>query len=129
MLRWSTSQESMLVQAAEEVGVSFSEVSQLCADPKVQEKILASFKEEAKKAGLTTLETVVGVCARAPRNRLSISSASVLTSMLLFDRADPVVEPWSTVNGCLTATQKLVPRAVYKFNSKELDIIKKKGMK
>ncbi|KAL1522800.1 hypothetical protein AB1Y20_017771 [Prymnesium parvum] len=95
--------ESMLVQAAGEVGVSFSEVSQLCADPKVQEKILASFKEEAKKAGLTTLETVVGVY--------------------------PVVEPWSTVNGCLTATQKLVPRAVYKFNSKELDIIKKKGMK
>ena len=30
---------------------------------------------------------------------------------------------------CLTATQKLVPRKVYAFNKKELDIIIKKGIR
>ena len=58
---------------------------------------------QAKKGGLTTLETVVAV--------------------------HPLVEEWSTANGCLTATQKLVPKAVTKFNKAEFDVIKKKGIK
>ena len=43
--------------------------------------------------------------------------------------ADPLIEPWSTANGCLTATQKLVSKSVYKFNAKELEVIKKKGIR
>jgi len=71
--------------------------------PKVQEAVLKSFKEEAKKAGLTCLETVVAVA--------------------------PLLEEWSTANGCLTATQKIVSKSIYKFNAKELEAIKVKGIK
>ena len=59
-------------------------------------------RAEAGKAGLTTLETVVGVY--------------------------PIVDEWSTANGCLTATQKLVPKGVQKHQAKELDIIKKRAL-
>jgi len=95
--------ESELVKTAEALGISYGEVGELCANAKVQEAVLASFKEEAKKAGLTALETVVGVY--------------------------PLVEMWSPLNGTLTATQKLVSKAIYKANSKELAVIIKKGIK
>jgi len=95
--------ESELTKTADSLGISYSSAEELCSNPKIQDAVLASFKEMAKKGGLTALETVVGVY--------------------------PLVEPWSTVNGCLTATQKLVSKGVYKFNAKELDIIKKKGIK
>jgi len=93
----------MLEKAATEAGVPFdaAKPDAACADGKVQDVILKSFKAEAGKAGLTTLETVVGVY--------------------------PIVDEWSTANGCLTATQKLVPKGVQKHQAKELDIIKKKG--
>uniref|UniRef100_A0A7S3B204 AMP-dependent synthetase/ligase domain-containing protein n=1 Tax=Haptolina ericina TaxID=156174 RepID=A0A7S3B204_9EUKA len=91
-----------LTKVAKTLGVS-GEPKELCSDPKVQAAVLDSFKAQAKKGGLTTLETVVAV--------------------------HPLVEEWSTANGCLTATQKLVPKAVTKFNKAEFDVIKKKGIK
>jgi len=87
---------------ADNLGISGTP-AELCANEKIQAGVLDSFKVEAKKGGLTVLETVVGVY--------------------------PLVEEWSTANGCLTATQKLVSKSVQKFNKKELDIIKKKGIK
>lgn len=76
----------------------------LCSDPAVQAAVLESFKKCAKEAGLTALETVTGVY--------------------------PLLEPWDPVkNGCLTATQKIVANKIYKFNQRELDIIKKKGIR
>merc|ERR1712216_614692 len=86
---------SELLKTAEALGISSTDVTQLCAEPKVQEAVLTSFKAMAKAGGLTSLETVVGVY--------------------------PIVEPWTTLNGCLTATQKLVSKAVYKHNAKELN--------
>ena len=38
----------------------------------------------------------------------------------------PVTAEWSTANGCLTATQKLVPNKVFAFHAKELEELKKK---
>mmetsp|Transcript_8992 Transcript_8992/g.21036 ORF Transcript_8992/g.21036 Transcript_8992/m.21036 type:complete len:766 (-) Transcript_8992:88-2385(-) len=95
--------ESELVKAAAELGVTFSDPMELCTNPKIQDAVLTSFKAEAKKGGLTALETVVGVY--------------------------PLLEPWSPENACLTATQKLVPKKVEAFNAKELAIIKKKGIR
>merc|ERR1712196_469496 len=90
-----------LAKAADKLGVKYSSPADLQTDAKVQAEVLASFKECAKKAGLTSLETVVGVY--------------------------PIIEEWSTANGCLTATSKLVPKSVWKFQKKELDVIKVKG--
>uniref|UniRef100_A0A7S4IMN0 AMP-dependent synthetase/ligase domain-containing protein n=1 Tax=Prymnesium polylepis TaxID=72548 RepID=A0A7S4IMN0_9EUKA len=92
-----------LTQVADTLGLSYSDPAELCANAQVQAKVLESFKEAAKKGGLTALETVVGVY--------------------------PLVEPWSTANGCLTATSKLMSKTIYKNNAKELEIIKKKGVK
>ena len=41
--------------------------------------------------------------------------------------AYPLLDPWLTENGCLTATLKLVPKAVFKRQAKELDVVKAKG--
>jgi long-chain acyl-CoA synthetase len=93
--------EAEILAAAKEVGVSGS-AKDAAADPKVQAKVVESFKVEAKKAGLTSLETVVAVF--------------------------PIVnDDWTPINGCLTATQKLVPKKCYAHNAKELEIVKKKG--
>jgi long-chain acyl-CoA synthetase len=92
-----------LVKAAEAANVAFSDASELPAKPEVQEAVLASLKAEAKRAGLVSLEVVAGVY--------------------------PLLEPWSTENGCLTATQKLVPKAVWRHNSKELQAVMKKGIR
>jgi len=78
-----------LKKAAGKLDISFKEVQELQTNPKVQDEILNSFKAEAKKAGLTVLETVVAVY--------------------------PLLEPWSPDNGCLTATQKLVPKPKWRF--------------
>jgi len=76
----------------------------LCAHPEVQAAVLDSFKKCAKAAGLTVLETVVGV--------------------------HPLVVPWdSSENCCLTATQKIVSSKIYRFNAAELEAIKKKGVR
>jgi long-chain acyl-CoA synthetase len=90
-----------LQKVAESAGLKHSDPAELCANEKVQEEVLKSFKVEAKKAGLTNLETVVGVY--------------------------PIVEPWSAENGCLTASQKIVPKKIYAMHDKEFSIIKKKG--
>lgn len=95
--------ESELVKTANELGVSFSDPSELSENPKIQDAVLQDFKAIAKKGDLTSLETVVGVY--------------------------PLLQPWSTDNGCLTATQKLVPKKVEAFNAKELAIIKEKGIR
>merc|ERR1719159_1259950 len=88
-----------LKAAAEKVGVQFADVKELPPNPKIQEEVLASFKAEAKKAGLTALETVVAVY--------------------------PLIEPWSPENGCLTATQKLGPKTVLKHNKAEFAVVRK----
>jgi long-chain acyl-CoA synthetase len=93
----------MLTQTAESLGIKFSDVAELQTNAGIQDKILESFKAEAKKAGLTVLETVVGVY--------------------------PLLDPWSPANGCLTATQKLVPKTVWKHNKAEFEVIRKKGIK
>ena len=41
--------------------------------------------------------------------------------------AYPLLDPWLTENGCLTATLKLVPKAVFKRHEKELGVVKAKG--
>jgi long-chain acyl-CoA synthetase len=92
-----------LTKAADELGITYSDVSELLPNPKVQEAVLTSFKACAKKAGLTSLEVVAGVY--------------------------PLIEEWSTANGCLTATSKLVPKSAWKHQKKELDIIKAKGVR
>jgi len=92
---------SEIQAAAKKVGASGTN-KELAANPKVQAEVVESFKVAAKAAGLTALETVVGVY--------------------------PIVEDdWTPLNGCLTATQKLVPRTVCAHNAKELTEIKKKG--
>eukprot|EP00310_Coccolithus_braarudii_P020572 CAMPEP_0183331580 /NCGR_PEP_ID=MMETSP0164_2-20130417/921_1 /TAXON_ID=221442 /ORGANISM="Coccolithus pelagicus ssp braarudi, Strain PLY182g" /LENGTH=788 /DNA_ID=CAMNT_0025500093 /DNA_START=25 /DNA_END=2391 /DNA_ORIENTATION=+ len=90
---------SELEKAAATLGVA-GEAEELCSNPKVQEAVLASFKAVAKTAGLQSLETVVAVF--------------------------PVVSDWAG-NGCLTATQKLVPRKVFTFEAKALEQLKPKG--
>jgi len=92
---------SELASLAAELGLGGKSDAQLCADAKVQAKVLESFKAAAKAAKLTSLETVVAVL--------------------------PVTAEWSTLNGCLTATQKLVPKKVFSFHAKELEELKKKG--
>jgi len=95
--------EKALVEAAKGVGIA-GEPKELAANPEVQALVVASFKEEAKKAGLTALETVIAVY--------------------------PLVgDPWSPENGCLTATQKLVPKKCFAHNAKELEVVKKKGIR
>ncbi|EOD21444.1 long chain acyl-CoA synthetase [Emiliania huxleyi CCMP1516] len=95
--------EKALVEAAKGVGIE-GEPKELAANPEVQALVVASFKEEAKKAGLTALETVIAVY--------------------------PLVgDPWSPENGCLTATQKLVPKKCFAHNAKELEVVKKKGIR
>jgi len=90
-----------LAALAEEFGLVGQSEAALCADAKVQAKVLDSFKTAAKVAKLTALETVVAVL--------------------------PVTDEWSTHNGCLTATQKLVPKKVFSFHAKALEELKKKG--
>jgi len=90
-----------LTKCADELGIKYGSAEELPANPKVQAAVLASFKEAAKKAKLTSLEVVVGVY--------------------------PIIEEWSTANGCLTATSKLVAKSVWKHQKKELDFIKKAG--
>jgi len=92
-----------LTKAAEKAGISFNDVKELQKNATIQEEILKSFKGEAKKAGLTVLETVVGVY--------------------------PLLDPWSTDNGCLTPTNKLVPKSVWKHQKAEFEVVRKKGMK
>jgi len=84
-----------------EFGLAGQSEAALCADAKVQAKVLESLKVAAKAAKLTALETVVAVL--------------------------PVTAEWSTLNGCLTATQKLVPKKVFAFHGTELEELKKKG--
>ena len=76
---------------------------ELPANPKIQAAVLDSFKSCAKAAGLTSLEIIAGVY--------------------------PILEEWSPGNGCLTATSKLVAKTVWKHQKKELDIIKKAGIR
>eukprot|EP00928_Gymnodinium_smaydae_P014484 TRINITY_DN15315_c0_g1_i1.p1 TRINITY_DN15315_c0_g1~~TRINITY_DN15315_c0_g1_i1.p1 ORF type:complete len:737 (+),score=193.68 TRINITY_DN15315_c0_g1_i1:94-2304(+) len=90
-----------LNKAADKLGIKYSDTKELLPNPQIQEEVLKSFKVEAKKAGLTSLETVVAVY--------------------------PLIEPWSPANGCLTATQKLVPKSVWKFQKAEFDVVRKKG--
>mmetsp|Transcript_70526 Transcript_70526/g.159544 ORF Transcript_70526/g.159544 Transcript_70526/m.159544 type:complete len:750 (+) Transcript_70526:603-2852(+) len=76
----------------------------LCQHPEVQAAVLESFKKCAKAAGLTMLETVVGV--------------------------HPLLVPWDPdSNGCLTATSKIISSKIYRFNAAELETIKKKGVR
>ena len=93
----------MLEKAAQEAGVAYTALADVCADEKVQAVLVKSFKAEATKAGLTVLETVVGVY--------------------------PLLAEWTTANGCLTATQKLVPKGVQKQHKAELAAIVKKGIR
>jgi long-chain acyl-CoA synthetase len=95
--------EEELKKIAEKAGISYKDITELQENATIQEEILKDFKSQAKKAELTTLETVVGVY--------------------------PLLEPWNTGNGCLTATQKLVPKTVWKVQKKEFDVVRKKGIK
>ena len=92
-----------LAKLAKELGLEGKPDAALCAEAKVQAKVLESFKAAAKAANLVALETVVAVL--------------------------PVTDEWSTLNGCLTATQKLVPKKVYAFHAKALEELKKKGIR
>jgi len=92
---------SELTRLAAEHGLGSASEASLCANAKVQAAILESFKEVAKKGKLTTLETVVAVL--------------------------PVTAEWSPTNGCLTATQKLVPKKVFAAHAAELEGLKAKG--
>jgi len=95
--------EEELVKVATENGITFNDPSELPKNPKVRDAVLKSFQAEAKKGGLTSLETVVAVY--------------------------PLLEPWSTLNGCLTATQKIVSKKIYAVNKAELDTIKPVGIR
>ena len=90
-----------LAKLAKELDLEGKDDNALCKNDKVQAKVLDSFKAAAKTAKLVSLETVVAVL--------------------------PVTVEWSTLNGCLTATQKLVPKKVFAFHAKELEELKKKG--
>jgi long-chain acyl-CoA synthetase len=93
--------EAELVKVAVTLGLQYDTAAELTTQPQVQAAVLDSFKASAKSAGLTSLEVVAGVY--------------------------PILEEWSTANGCLTATSKLVPKSVWKHEKAALDIIKKKG--
>jgi len=92
-----------LTKVADKLGIGYASPEELPTNPKVQAEVLASFKACAKGAELTALEVVAGVY--------------------------PIIEEWSTANGCLTATSKLVPKSVWKHQKKELDVIKKAGIR
>lgn len=82
---------------AAEVGVTGKTGTALCRDKKVMDAVKAKLDAVAKAAKLPALMHVCAVM--------------------------PVVEPWTAANGCLTATQKLVAKEVYRFNKEELDIL------
>ena len=90
---------SELANLAKELGLDGDDAA-LCKNAKVQAKVLESFKAAAKAAKLASNEIVGAVL--------------------------PVTAEWSTANGCLTATQKLVPNKVFAFHAKELEELKKK---
>ncbi|KAL3932512.1 MAG: hypothetical protein SGPRY_000672 [Prymnesium sp.] len=74
----------MLQKVAADLNVAYDKAnpSKLCENPHVQSAVLTSFKEEAKKAGLTSLETVVGVCEHP---LLPYAFTYILQHTLLFE--------------------------------------------
>ena len=61
------------------------------------------------------------------RTGRAAGKAAKLTSLEMVVAVLPVTAEWSPLNGCLTATQKLVPKKVFAFHAKELEELKKKG--
>ena len=94
--------EAELAKLAAELGVSGT-TQQLCVDPKVVEAVKAALIKVAKDAKLPRLEHVAAVAV--------------------------LCDPWSPDNGCLTATSKLVPKAIAKRHAKELAVAKPKGIR
>lgn len=95
--------QSALLAIASEAGVSGKATADICHDPKVMAAVKAKLDVVAKKANLPPLMHVRAVL--------------------------PVVEAWTPENGCLTATAKLVPRGVCDLHKKDLEILKKFGVR
>mmetsp|Transcript_8270 Transcript_8270/g.17982 ORF Transcript_8270/g.17982 Transcript_8270/m.17982 type:complete len:749 (-) Transcript_8270:100-2346(-) len=87
-----------LTELAAEAGVTGKEGTELCRDPKVMAAVKAKLDPAAKAAKLPALMHAIAVM--------------------------PVLEPWTAQNGCLTATSKLVPKAVFKLHAEDLKVLK-----
>lgn len=83
---------------AAEAGVTGKEGKELCKDPKIMAAVKAKLDVVAKAAKLPALMHCIAIM--------------------------PVVDPWTPENGCLTATSKLMSKAIYSAHAKELDILK-----
>lgn len=83
---------------AASVGVTGKDDAAMCRDPKVMAAVTAQLGKVAKAAGLPALMHVTAVM--------------------------PTVDPWTTANGCLTATSKLVSKEVYKRYAQDLETLK-----
>mmetsp|Transcript_23513 Transcript_23513/g.42406 ORF Transcript_23513/g.42406 Transcript_23513/m.42406 type:complete len:748 (-) Transcript_23513:120-2363(-) len=92
-----------LLDLAAAAGVTGKSDEDLCRDPKVMAAVKAHLDPVAKANKLPAL----------------MHAAAVM----------PVLEPWTTVNGCLTGTSKLFSKGVYKFHEKELKILKPMAMR
>uniref|UniRef100_A0A7S1RFZ4 AMP-dependent synthetase/ligase domain-containing protein n=1 Tax=Alexandrium catenella TaxID=2925 RepID=A0A7S1RFZ4_ALECA len=90
--------EKELKALAEEAGVTGKEGEELCHDTKVRAAVKAQLDKVAKAAKLPALMNVIAVM--------------------------PVVEPWTSQNGCLTATSKLVPKEVWAKHAEDLEFLK-----
>lgn len=87
-----------LAELAAEAGVTGKEGEELCRDPKVMAAVKAQLDAFAKEVKLPAL----------------MHAAAVM----------PVVDPWTTDNGCLTATNKIVAKTVWKKHEKDLEVLK-----
>ena len=92
--------EAYVMKWAKDNGISggFMEIKD---SPEVYDAVMADFKEQHAKAGLSHLEKLVAV--------------------------EFMTEHWTPDNGCLTAANKLQRRRVVEMNEKEFLELKKKG--
>lgn len=78
------------------------DIHELKENPALMKAVKADMDNEARKAGLSPLEKLAGICF--------------------------LLEPWNPENGCLTAANKLQRRTVIETFEKEFEEVRKKGI-
>merc|ERR1712110_163337 len=94
--------EPTIMEEAKKLGVQ-GDFDAACKHPEVIKVVLKDLVAEGKKAGCSALETIIAVAL--------------------------ITKPWSPEDKTLTATLKIVPGAIKTVNKKELDAIKKLGIR
>jgi len=85
-------------------GIEYSTIEDLASNQAMNEAVFKDLREQGKKGGLSSLELIAG--------------CTLLT------------DPWdNSTNNCLTATNKLQPRVIQRFNAAELEDLKNRTQK